>query len=930
MTVLELLHDDGQPIIVGLLKVKTTGEKEWINHEVRSLEEARRVTLAANRRHVDAYVKHAVFTGDKTETGKVLCDLTHIVGSRAFVVDVDSGPADKFLYKTPAEALAATAKAIGALRQKINLPPPSILTLTGNGIHAVWVLTEVIPPAEWRVLQGTLYGLLKREGLSLDTAMAAMDKAVRMCGPDFFNHKNGGQLPTRILKVNDGRIDADLWRSLLMPFRLQLASDGGVRKVQDEWSIDDGSFTFSVADTIPHCGVLGNAYTTQGLRDGYELWTSLLSIASRDSDAEAGTAWAHHFSMAHPDYKPTEVDYKLDSYRKSGSAFITCERFSSLSPACQSCRFRTKVKSPAGIAKVLRDEAGLPDPRYYNSPEGVKLHGAEEGREIIWPGYNILDIELVRVIRPDVRVAEEEMHFNIDAVGSAHSTRLEIPVKDLSTKTKLQHALGARQHPIVDVDAPKVQRAMSSWLTKLKARKETKIAYDRLGWVSEDSFALGNMIFHPTMQSPLVPRGELAPYVPHGDQSMWRAVADMMLQYEARPEAHALVAASFGAPLAKLAGLTGCVLNFYSEASGHGKSALIKLAASVWGRPSSLVNSADDTMASLAAIAGRLNNLPVYFDEVRTDSLSDDLQKLVFRADSGKVRNRCAPDGTVLDRREWATLFTFAANFSMGTVLRGRNDGGDAAVARYIDFPMPPLSYNAHLHDDYAMMRALTTLDSNNGFPGYAYAEEMVRKRGTLLGRLDEVSKYLRTFAQIRPGDTAGRLHVGSGACIVVAAEMVEAAGIAPINSSLVWTCIENALTRTRKLRGDAQLRMSPEMILAEFLKVTEANRIVTLTSRGAKALAYDIRPALPVAYEISKGDGTLIVDVARLIHYLDTVKQTVNVLDYFEQKGLRKPYAIGRGTPYGSASRDALVIKLDPSAPQPWDHLFDARKGAA
>lgn len=110
--------------------------------------------------------------------------------------------------------------------RRLRLPEPSMIVLSGGGLHAYWPLADVVPcrtPEDQERVRNTLRRLVRAIGGDVESGGAHADRAsaepariLRI--PGTFNHKRGLLRPVRLLRCIDGGDDAKSlvwWRAHL-------------------------------------------------------------------------------------------------------------------------------------------------------------------------------------------------------------------------------------------------------------------------------------------------------------------------------------------------------------------------------------------------------------------------------------------------------------------------------------------------------------------------------------------------------------------------------------------------------------------------------------------------------------------------------------------------------------------------------------------
>lgn len=933
-----LLHDDApKTIIVSGSKPLLGKAKSWHNEQTSGCASAEAHARRIARHGRNAYIKHAVHDGTLNDKRRPLCTATHFLGSRSFFLDVDVGHGDG--YATENLAVAALRKAMQEL-YRIGLPRPNLYQSTGGGLQVAWVVRELVDPNEWRRLNGILFLVVTRTGLKVDRGVLSIDKAIRCCGPEFFNVNHGYPKPTFVLHFNEERVDNAIFVNALSEAgRLRPVPNDGITpsvirpngsgfnqrfaiKGQDDFALD-------VNVILDECKVLAEAIETEGLDHSRDHWLNLVSLLAKNGDEEVGRDIAHLISEKHPTHDAAETDKQFDYFRETAKGYTKCETFERSHPGlCQLCRHYRKFTSPAGIqgmlartseAEVTASNPGskILDGEYFNSPAGVrrKKRGEEENHPIIWPRTAVSNLEL-KVLDTDRR--RDILSFNVHS-GNGWSTFVELTPQQLTNSSRAATALGEQHVALPERHHKMVQEAMVSWIQQLRQQSDRGTKYSRLGWtVDNRGFVLGTTVYHQDgSKEPIaVVDQELIAFNTRGRLDDYQDAASSLFAHEQRPEAHAFVAASLGAPLLELVGGTGMALNFCSARSGYGKTTLSQLAGSMWGSPRAMTFTLDDTENSIMRRVAMLNNLPGLYDEIRPDEhTSGRVLNMVFRLNSNVEKSRLTANSKLQDRGNWRTLMLFSTNYTFLDLMRAdKRRGGDAAVARAMDFFLPPLPLGSVKQAAKISMETAKLETICNGWVGHTWAAYMATHqaaiRQTIMTLFDGL---MRMAAGKNTSETFARNHCFAGATMIAAAHHAATVGIIPIDRTLVLEAVRSALTNAGEARSQTLKDHDPIIALRDFLRAHEAHRALVIRS-GSSTLAVDserYHVRLPFLFEVNTVEKMIYVDLNAFETWLIKTglpkRVIMNELLAFR---MMQPRSLAAGTKDAGAAIDVLAIK--------------------
>ena len=261
---------------------------------------------------------------------------------------------------------------------------------------------------------------------------------------------------------------------------------------------------------------------------------------------------------------------------------------------------------------------------------------------------------------------------------------------------------------LADIEVPVTSNsagALIDWLAEFEAENMHRLtaaqSASRMGWIDQNGvkgFLLPEIFYTMSTSDEGV---ELTP--PLGLESVregWRTSGTWEEWLEAmeamRPFTPMWLAlyASAAAPFLEVFNAPSFVVDFNGETSS-GKTTALRVAASVWGRPSDNTPTAmyswDSTKVFIERLCGFLCNLPVILDETKRAKDSRVVRDVIYDFANGQGRGRGAPDGT-RQTASWRTVMltsgeAAATSFSQdgGTRARvlslmGKPMGSDMAV----------------------------------------------------------------------------------------------------------------------------------------------------------------------------------------------------------------------------------------------------------
>ena len=196
----------------------------------------------------------------------------------------------------------------------------------------------------------------------------------------------------------------------------------------------------------------------------------------------------------------------------------------------------------------------------------------------------------------------------------------------------------------------------------------------------------------------------------NGQEEVWMELAG---QTRAYPFARCILAASFAAPLIRLLSHRIIFLHVWYE-SRSGKTAVVKLALSVWGDPEKLMGTYHGTHYGLEQRCATLHNLPVVLDEVQ--SLNErrmSASELIYDLGNGIGKTQGKPGSGIRATGTWATCI-----LSTGEQPMSMDNSMDGVNTRLMELNACPLMDQDGNIDDALARRLHTETSSHYGFAG--------------------------------------------------------------------------------------------------------------------------------------------------------------------------------------------------------------------
>lgn len=181
-----------------------------------------------------------------------------------------------------------------------------------------------------------------------------------------------------------------------------------------------------------------------------------------------------------------------------------------------------------------------------------------------------------------------------------------------------------------------------------------------------------------------------ANYTPIGDASVWTS-AVRILNAQKRPALDTLVLSAFASPLLQFAHQSGVSLGGWSNETGVGKTTALRIAQAVWGHPVRASGGLNDTANATFQRAGLTRNLPLIWDEIKTDKQINAFVDTIFTMTGGREKARLNRLAKAAPQGEWQTILTYASNSSMFDAVVAGTRTTTAGHVRIFEFKVPPV-----------------------------------------------------------------------------------------------------------------------------------------------------------------------------------------------------------------------------------------------
>lgn len=814
------------------------GNRFWDGRAHKTIDEAIKTIAWVNRMDdKDIYVcmslqsKYEKKTSSKGNVYKKALRLSDdAVALRSLYVDVD---VKEDAYHSTQEALDATKGFIDFA----GLPTPSAMVESGSGgFHVHWALDRDLEPRKWQVLADAMARAVKEYGLKCDS-QCTVDSARILRVPETYNRKH--EVPTKVTlrSLADDLIDVNTIARALKRWMQPLAPKPANRIADNDdlgAGVTQNKIEIRIEDVAQSCGFIARSLRDGGKDNPNPLWFLTATLASFVED---GRAALHAMSDKHPGYSPAETDALYDrvlvNRQKKDTGWPSCDKFNTYGCTdCKTCPLLAQNKSPLNFVTpvappvVTAQPINLPD-RYVQQADGVI--GArvvnDDGTTFLMPVCHY------PIIHGWLSNNPWTLHI-ITADERKRKVPLEVPTEVIFAKDGFTKYMGSKGFFCTDVQYKMLKEFFVAWLQKLQACKESVVSSSPFGWSVVDGklegFTYAGRVWMPTGDRPAAsPNPQLQyQYTPKGDIQPWRDAAEVIYEQK-RPALNAVLAVAFAGPLVRFTGFGGLIFNGFSPESGIGKTTTMSVSQAVWGSPLGM-QSLDDTANSVLGKMGQLRNLPMYWDEIKSDEQTKRFCSIVFSLTGGREKTRMNADSTLRASGTWQTMMVSASNASLIDGMARAAGSTTAGLHRLFEFQIPKAVENKR--DMGSVQRMLGKLTDNYGHAGLIYAKFLGEHHARVEAEVAEMQDRLYSETAVQQEE---RMWVATMAVILKGAQYANELGLVDIDlqdlRAFLFDTLKNMRREVDASPSDMTNDLSVSSVLAEFINSTRArNTLVT------------------------------------------------------------------------------------------------------
>ena len=831
---------------------KLSKSGQWSDHLTTGLGPLEQAIHKSDLQQADCYFSTASF---KSPTGRTQNNVAY---KRTWYIDVDYGDThDSPQYPDKKSALAAIKQA------RINgLPAPVFLVHSGHGFQLHWCSDEPVTPATWGVLARALVNCCAKTGLKIDKGISEdTARVLRAPGTRNWKVRTDPRL-CDVMLARDENYALEDWEAAMQPFLTEpvglatpppQAPSAPTDELSDlETGLARAQVAFA-AHMVPQCPLMADMQAHNGLTEPGVVWHKVIHTLAFCAD---GADFIHSLSTAHPtyDYDATERRYAHALRAKESSGPTTCAKLKDASndSHCSDCPFNGRIKSP--IVLGYRIQADMPL-GWRNEGGCLEKWDGEE-----WGHAAHVTIDAVEAVFID-----KVMHVRVTASGK----EVDCPESAFMDNRNIYTAFARYGITLRDYARALVRDCIMAWLEQLRQRKQVTNTTAAFGW-RDNGFAVGSKLYAQGGGEATAfqrDRAFAGYYEPKGELGPWQECAQYLLD-NSHPALWCAVGSAFAAPLMPFTGVTGALLAITSPESGTGKTTSLRTAEAVWGDPVNTIAAVNDTVNSVTNRMGTLNNLPVYWDEIRGHHDVSQFVRLVFRLSQGREKARLDSQIQQRSTNTWETLLVCASNEGVVGYIKVHAGGTDAGALRVLELEVPKL--NSDLSPSKAR-RFFSQVRSHYGQAGVIYAKWLV-------DNAEIARKYVTYFddkiTQAVKATHEERFWVGIAAAILAGMKCAELAELLAVDIKKLFLYLVRSITAMRQTTN-RMFKTGSENAIAlvqDFMREMQDNSIISETQprRGRntgnpEAASY----RTPTAYRVGVKDKTLRIAKAVFEHWV-------------------------------------------------------------
>lgn len=410
-------------------------------------------------------------------------------------------------------------------------------------------------------------------------------------------------------------------------------------------------------------------------------------------------------------------------------------------------------------------------------------------------------------------------------------------------------------------------------------------------------------------------------FVAKGSLAMWKRISNMYARLH-QPAGMLAVCLSFAAPLMRyaLGEANSAVFSLWSDASGKGKTGVLRMAASVWGNPYNQFISRDASSVARTRKLTYLNNLPAFMDEM-TDVSDEDMYGLAYTLTGGKEKDKLKSSGDAfVSTGNWSTVSFMTANRSVREAIARKAGTSEATLLRVMEYECDFRSYEDKPEVNRYISTALEALKVNYGLAGPEFMYRLLQRPE----RLQTLSSRLEHWISQNHFTNNERFISNALGLALIAGQWAVEFGLLDYDMDALeaWV-LEHFMTENRSVVKD--FAESGRDLLSDFIALNSNSMFVVTAKKRPKGFEDPGRSDVGDKYVMSMPrsgvakmrycveEGVLYILSTSLKEYLKSRNTTLNNLQkILEKKGVQLGFdrvALFGGCSYLSSARSICVV---------------------
>lgn len=728
------------------------------------------------------------------------------------------------------QGYASQADAVKALLEFVNtaeLPRPTYLISSGNGIHAYWKFTREIPADLWTVIAAKFKAVAHALGLLADPGPTA-NSAVVLRPVDSYNFKDANN-PKQVRLLREGNdVNFKEWAVRVRDLAVQLkVKEPGAAKRRSKNAALGGEVVHKPSDAekiATLCPTIGAMRDVQGADQDNTLWYSCLGVLAF---TEQGDAICHEWSQGHEDYSFDECQREVER-RRATAGPTTCDYMRLLSGnLCANCI--QKCTSPIVLGhpdakhaerEVVEVEGTAVDHEIPAMPVGMEeyVFDPERGGLLHWE-----EDKSGRRFQKLLCSAFPTIQFPFVDTDGEHYARISIRVRpgvweDSDIKASalaqggivLAGALGGKAG-LVARDQQGVTKFMQTWYEELRRDQNLQIMRRQMGWQKDGAFVLGHRAFMPdgTIKSCTLSKDLVKYSDAHELRGSLQRQVDLLAALYDRPfheHFQFVMAASLGSILLSLIRheYIGIPISLWEPDGGQGKTTACTAAIALWGDPKGhgqVAMASKITEYATYIIAGIRHHLPLLLDETtgwggkRTADFayaySDGISKIQGEAKGG-IRDN--------SDKNWQNFMFLTGNSSLITKMETEIPGCGPQVARVFEIEVPSDKGKKNKKLKPENRQLVQELMEHTGHIGTEFLRHIVQRREAVR---DYTNRVYTQLQQEVDDSTDARFWLHTAACVITANRIATHLGLFKWNGPHLEEWTKDQVRRLRGISND-------------------------------------------------------------------------------------------------------------------------------